>query len=236
ITNHQYLVLAKNRAAFSFAYGSGVAPAGEFDGNLDRGGETLTLQRPVSTLTTNGAVVTTNTAYVTVDKVKYDDDPPWPAGADGFGPSLQLIDVNQDNGRVSNWTDHEEWRYTTYTGIINGGAILGTNLLVFMNSAGDVYVDDIVLVTGSVASVGMNLLADGDFESDFNAAWTVLGNHSNSVVSTEFSHSGNASLHIISSGMGGVAAAIRQFLAPLPTNTTCTLSFWFRPSTNGTVL
>ncbi|HYV32654.1 MAG TPA: lamin tail domain-containing protein, partial [Candidatus Binatia bacterium] len=67
IASHQYLVLAKNRRAFSFAYGGSVAPAGEFDGHLDLGGETLTLQRPVLVYTTNAAVVITNIAYVTVN-------------------------------------------------------------------------------------------------------------------------------------------------------------------------
>src|SRR5439155_12198400 len=51
-----------------------------------------------------------------------------------------------------------------------------------------------------------------------------------------FSHSGNASLHLIATGSGGAASAIRQFIPPLSSNTTCTLSFWFRPSTNGTNL
>jgi hypothetical protein len=38
-----------------------------------------------------------------VDQVTYDDDAPWPAAADGGGPSLQLIDALQDNNRAANW-------------------------------------------------------------------------------------------------------------------------------------
>ena len=86
IAGRQYLVLAKNRAAYTAAYPGAVAPFAQFDGGLDAGGETLTLQRPVFVVTTNGVTVTTNTMFVAVDKVRYDDDPPWPAGADGFGP------------------------------------------------------------------------------------------------------------------------------------------------------
>ena len=236
LTNRQYLVLAKNLAAFSSAYGSSVAPAGAFEGNLDRGGETLTLERPMTVLTTNNPFVTTNTIYIPVDKVRYDDGPPWPPAADGFGPALQLIDANQDNGRVSNWTDHEEWRYYSFTGTISGGTTLGTNFLLFLNTPGDVYLDDLVLVAGTQAGQGPNLLENGDFESTFAGPWVALGSHSNSVISTEFSHSGSASLHIISTGNGAPTSTIRQFIPALPTNTVCTVSFWFRPSTNGNIL
>jgi hypothetical protein len=38
-----------------------------------------------------------------IDEVTYDDDPPWPGLAAGFGSSLQLIDPAADNNRVGNW-------------------------------------------------------------------------------------------------------------------------------------
>ena len=37
---------------------------------------------------------------VLIDEVTYDDDPPWPGLAAGFGSSLQLIDPAADNNRV----------------------------------------------------------------------------------------------------------------------------------------
>ena len=225
MSSRQLLVLAKNRLAFATAYANATA-FGQFDGNLDLDGETLTLLKPG----VNGS------PDLVVDKVRYEARAPWGAGANGFGPSLQLIDGNQDNSRVSNWTDHEEWRYATFTGTISGGITLGTNFLMFMQVPGDVYLDDLMLVAGTQAGVGQNLIANGDFESALSGPWTVLGNHSNSVVSTEFSHSGSSSLHLIATGNGGASAAIRQYIAPFDTNTVCTLSFWFRPSTNGTVL
>ena len=46
---------------------------------------------------------------ITVNAVRYDDDPPWPALADGLGSSLQLIDPAQDNSRVANWTAAPKW-------------------------------------------------------------------------------------------------------------------------------
>ena len=52
----------------------------------------------------------------TVDRVTYDDDPPWPAAADGLGASLQLVDASQDNARASNWSDGSGWQFFSYTG------------------------------------------------------------------------------------------------------------------------
>jgi hypothetical protein len=229
----QYAVVAKNRAAFAAAYGANVAPVGEFDGQLDDGGETISLERPTTLITTNGTKLTTNTVFVTVNKVRYDDDAPWPPVADGGGAALQLIDVNQDNSRVSNWSDHEDWRYVTYTGNIAPNT--DTNFLVWLNTAGEVYVDDIVLVTGAVANVGINILANGDFESGLDA-WAALGNHSNSVVVTDTSHTGNACVKLISQGVGGPTAALRQFIPAFTASTLCTVSYWIRPTTNAGIM
>src|SRR6185503_13540807 len=61
-------------------------------GNLQNGGETLRLVRPIST----------NLDEI-IDEVHYDDQAPWPPAADGTGPSLQLIDPTQENYRACNW-------------------------------------------------------------------------------------------------------------------------------------
>ena len=88
-----FLVFVKDPAAFALAYGATNPVAAQFPGNLDKGGETLTLLKP-----------TNNTnEFEVIDVVRYDDDPPWPITADGLGPSLQLIDPNTDNWRVGNW-------------------------------------------------------------------------------------------------------------------------------------
>jgi len=221
----QYLVIPKNISAFSSAFGFGVTPIQDYDGDLDADGETLTLRIPAST----------NGPAVVIDKVRYENQAPWPTIAPESGFSLQLIDAQQDNSRVSNWTlQLGQWIYATYIGRI---ATNGTNLLIFMNgSAGDVYIDDITLVTGAVAGVGMNLLQNGGFEGPYSETWTNLGNHSNSVVSTEFAHSGSSSLHVIGTGAGGQSACVRQTIGTFPTNTLCTVSFYFLPTTNGTLL
>jgi hypothetical protein len=55
---------------------------------LDKGGEDIVLLDPT------GAVV---------DAVRYDDDLPWDAGADGLGPSLQRLCPGGDSNSPTNW-------------------------------------------------------------------------------------------------------------------------------------
>ena len=42
---------------------------------------------------------------VEVDSVTYDDAPPWPTAADGFGPSLELVNPKYDNSSGTVWRD-----------------------------------------------------------------------------------------------------------------------------------
>ena len=41
--------------------------------------------------------------FAVVDEVDFDDGPPWPVTPDGLGPSLELIDPDQDNDDPRNW-------------------------------------------------------------------------------------------------------------------------------------
>ncbi len=83
-----YGVVVGDATAFASAYGGGILVLAAYSGALDNGGETLTLL---------------DSAHAVMDKVTYDDDPPWPGSADGTGPSLELIDATRDNNRVGNW-------------------------------------------------------------------------------------------------------------------------------------
>jgi hypothetical protein len=150
---------------------------------------------------------------------------------------LQLIDPHQDNWRVGNWAVVStntpvtpQWTYVTATGTASSSLIY-----IYLQSAGDVYIDDIELVAGSVPGAGTNTLADGGFESGFLGPWTVSPNLTNSVLSTTMKHSGSASLHVISTSAGTTqSSAIWQIISPaLTTNATYTLSFWYLQSTNG---
>ncbi|HTD85141.1 MAG TPA: lamin tail domain-containing protein, partial [Candidatus Binatia bacterium] len=224
-----FVVLVENAAVYANVSTS-TAPTFVYGGNLDNGGETLTLVRtnPVTLL------------EEIVDKVKYDDDTPWPGAAAGLGASISLIDSVEDNARVSNWTDAQGWRQVVYSGTIAGGSGSGTNLFIYLNTAGDVYVDDMVLVQGSVAESGPNLIANGDFEAALAGSWAPQGSHSNTVRSTTLARSGGGSLHIVATGPGSLSGTggnnLRQVLPRFTTSTPCTLSFWVLPSTNAGIL
>jgi len=217
-----YLVLAANNAAFAAAYGATNPVFDIFSGTLSPNGETLTLN------------LASNTP---VTKVKYENQLPWPTNASGTGASLQLIDPSQDNWRVGNWTTvlsnapvTPQWTYVTVTGTASSSLFY-----IYLQSTGDVYVDDIQLVAGSVLGAGTNTLVDGDFESGFPGPWTVSPNLTNSVLSTVVKHSGHGSLHLISTAAGTTqSSAIWQSISPaLNSGATYTLSFWYLPSTNG---
>jgi hypothetical protein len=228
LSPRSFLVLVKDLAAFNAAYGAAIAPFGQFNGNLQSGGETLTLIKPGA----DGA------SDLVVAKVRYDDELPWPTNANATGSSLQLIDPLQDNWRVGNWSvvasnapPAMQWIYVTATGTASS-----STLYVYLQSAGDLYLDDLMLVAGSAPEAGANTIRNGDFESTFpGSAWTVSANHSASAVSTSIKHSGNASLHLVAvSGGSTQGSSIWQSISPaLTSGATYTLSFWYRQSTNG---
>src|SRR6185503_17914163 len=112
ITNRQALLLAKNRLAFATAYGANLQVAGQFDGNLDSDGETLSLIKPGATPEDD----------LVVDRVRYEAVAPWAAGANGGAASLQLIDAQQDNARVSNWSDGVGWKTYGFSNNLTAGS------------------------------------------------------------------------------------------------------------------
>ncbi|MBE7507677.1 MAG: CotH kinase family protein [Planctomycetia bacterium] len=83
-----YMLVVRGDVQFRTQYGSGKFVAAQYSGNLDGGGETLTLRHKDGTV---------------IDTVTYDDATPWPTSPDGGGYSLELIDASQDNDRVGNW-------------------------------------------------------------------------------------------------------------------------------------
>ncbi len=79
-------------SAFAGRY-PGIEVYGWFDGNLSNGGERLTLA---------------DAAGRPVVSVRYDDAGGWPREADGFGPSLELLDPNDEPAAPANWRTGEE--------------------------------------------------------------------------------------------------------------------------------
>jgi hypothetical protein len=222
-----YLLVVQDKAAFQAAYGTNAVIAGEFNGNLDPHGESLTLIKQAAT---------TNETDVVIDRVKYDNLAPWPAApaVTNSGVALQLIDSAQDNARVSNWGDGSGWQFFTYTGIPGG-----SRLYLWLDGASDVYLDDLRLVLGTVPAVGSNFVRNGDFESSLGSAWSFAGSSgaNTSTVATTNAHSGTNSLHLIFTKLGGTSACLYQDISPSPsTSSNYTLSFWYRPTTSATNL
>jgi len=84
-----YLVICADIASMQALYGiSKSALRGPFEGRLDNGGERIALADR------NGAVMA---------HVRYRDREPWPAGADGTGHSLALINPDLENDESENW-------------------------------------------------------------------------------------------------------------------------------------
>ena len=84
-----HVVVVKNAAAFAARYGTALPVAGAYPNSLDNAGERIVLAA-------GGTVLRDFT---------YDDAAPWPAAADGSGPSLVLRDPlsNPDHGVAANW-------------------------------------------------------------------------------------------------------------------------------------
>ena len=219
-------MLAKDRTAFDMAYGPTITVFDQFTGSLQADGETLSLLKP-------GAPA------LVVDRVRYEPALPWPtAAAAKPGTSLQVVDAAKDNSRVGNWAAGRtnavvapQWVYVW----TNLSATSSSRLYLYLtNSAGDLYIDDIKLVAGTVPDAATNLVRDGDFESPLGTNWNLTANFTQSVVSTTFKHWGSNSLHIVATASGsGTNNAIYQDITPALTNgATYSLSFWYLQSTN----
>ena len=220
-----YLVVVKNLAAFQTAYpayASNAFVAGTFPGNLDPDGERLTLLR-------SGPAPGQETI---INRVRYGAAAPWPSGpaSPGQGAALQLVDAAQDNARVSNWADDTDWKFFSYTGTPGQ-----TRFYFYLNTAGEVYLDDIRLVAGASAGVGSNLLVNGDFELPLDGTWLVTPLRpyaAESSVSTRYVRSGAQSLRLVFTNAGSTLAYMYQDLTNIVTTATHTMSFWYLPSTN----
>jgi len=199
ITNRQALLLAKNRFAFAAAYGANLQVAGQFDGNLDSDGETLSLIKPGATPEDERVI----------DRVRYEAVAPWAAGANGGAASLQLVDAQQDNARVSNWSDGVGWRFFSYTNNLAAGS---NRFIMFIAAPAEIYIDDLTLVAGTVPEAGINLIRNGDFEGPLltteGGPWSFFNPNamSNTMISTTVKYAGTGGLKFAQT-VGGATVA-----------------------------
>jgi hypothetical protein len=228
----QFLVVAADTAAFASAYPGPVRVAGSYKGILGAAGDTLQLVRPGATAEQD----------LVLNEVFFESAAPWPATAPGGAVSRQLLDPKRDNNRAGNWATvptnglptAPEWRFATATGVYKNANPL---LYLYLQAAGEVYVDDLQLVAGSTPGVGQNLIQNGSFESPLTTGWTRTANTTRSDTSSLVRHSGNASLRLVCNAGGTTQnSSLWQNVSGLGGDTTYTLSFWYLPVTNGATL
>jgi hypothetical protein len=89
LANGEFIVLAEDTAIFNDYFPDVDNVVGNLNFGLSGGGELIRLYNP------NGDLI---------DQVTYDDDDPWPDEPDGDGPTLELINPNEDNALPINWS------------------------------------------------------------------------------------------------------------------------------------
>ena len=245
-----FLVLAKNKTVFTNTYGASTPVFGQFPGDLSMTGETLTLLLPGGS---------TNNPATVADQVSYENRVPWSTNANGTGSSLELIDPDQDNSRVANWTSRyvsaiptggliaqDGWRFFSASGTVGAGAGgASMQLVLYLGEAGSALVDDISLVAGTTPAAGYNFVRNGNFETPFDTgltnSWTFGTNYTNTLIVNDLVHAGNGALKIVGESPGVLlvppSKSINQFLDPPPAaNSTGTFSFWYWATNSATNL
>jgi regulation of enolase protein 1 (concanavalin A-like superfamily) len=222
----QYLVLAKNRFAYTNTHGVTAPFFGEYAGNLQANGETLTLLRPSATPGVEEVV----------DKVRYETVSPWPLRTNLLGVAAQLVDDSRDNSRAGNWAAGGGWKFYAFTGT-NQAANPAATLKLFLTNSGTVLLDDVMVVSGVLAGAGNNLVTNGDFESAFGTAWGFLGTGAHTSTNTvQYARTGNQALQVNFTSVGSGANCVVQSNLNLAPNTPYTLSFWaWQLSTNNSL-
>src|SRR5213078_2461230 len=77
------------------------------------------------------------------------------------------------------------WIYATATGFATNTPAI----YIYSSGAGEFYIDDLKLVSGTVAEAGPNLFRNSDFESPLSPSdWYLTQNFTNTVISSTLSH------------------------------------------------
>jgi hypothetical protein len=124
------------RAPWVFPAGSSIAAGQYYTAKLSSGGAFPFT--PNAVLTTTGdpfnlgntsdeVKIYTNTNQL-IDSVRYEDKAPWPAAADGTGPSLTLCDPTKDNSLAANWSASTETLTGTTTKATPGSGCVITGI------------------------------------------------------------------------------------------------------------
>jgi hypothetical protein len=226
-----YLVVAKDPNFLKTVYDNLVKGSnllGPYVGGLDDHSERIRLSYPLKEL--NPDTDELEVHWVTVDEVTYYDGGRWPSWADGQGASLELRDPRSNNDAPDAWADSDEsskttWKQFSYTISSSDRNYTHDQISTFglmLLNRGEVLIDDLELIIA-----GSNRLNNSGFESG-ESGWRILGNHVRSFVTSEDSHSGSRSLHLIATGHGDPGAnRINRSISSI-TASTVTFRGWAR--------
>ncbi len=210
----EYAVVCLSRKKVATAYGlSEEVLLGDYAGRLANGGEKINLR---------------NKNDVVIESVEYDDLFPWTVAADGYGYSLERIDITADANSPRTWgaaapatQDPTEavWRFFETV-----GTPTTSRLYLYLTGSGRCLIDDVELVP--VKGSG-NVLSNGGFESG-SSGWQKVGSQDFAIESEARPGSaGSSCLKIISSGVGsGSGNAVYQDGIPVSYTRRYRLSFW----------
>lgn len=206
------LVVARNVARLRSRHGHLNAgnSVGDYGGTLSNGGERLALAMPDAITSTNElGAVTSETVWIDVAEVTWEDGGRWGRWADGGGSSLELIDLDADPRRASNWADSDEtgkgtWTTVEFTGTLDNGngGFPPDQLQVTIQGGGEALVDDVQVIR---VGTTVNLVSNGGFELGTlpsATGWTLQGNHTESFVQATGAAVGTRCLHVKAQGRG----------------------------------
>ncbi len=191
----EYLVIAKDAAAFSVAY-PGVPVMGDYGGNLSNHDELIRLYDANSNL---------------ADEVHYFEGGRWPATPDGGGSSLELKDPDADNNHGESWaasdeSDKGDWVTHTFRGVsqrdVYNQAARFNEFIFGLLDAGEFLIDDVQVIKDP-SGEAKSLIQNGTFEADQIGTppekWRLIGNHSGTV-EVDPTNPDNQVLHVVATG------------------------------------
>ncbi|MBI2926312.1 MAG: lamin tail domain-containing protein, partial [Verrucomicrobia bacterium] len=184
-----YLVVAKD-AAFLRAIHPDIPIVGNFTNRLSHRSDLLVLK---------------DAADNPADEVRYFDDKPWPAYADGGGSSLELRDPRADNAKPEAWAASGEasqapWKSYSYRGPATQviGPTRWNEFVLGLLDAGEVLLDDLSVIESPDTPTAREVLQNGSFENGA-ASWRIIGNHSGKVIAAA-DDPANHVLHLVATG------------------------------------
>ncbi|HTJ00569.1 MAG TPA: lamin tail domain-containing protein, partial [Dongiaceae bacterium] len=195
-----YLVVARNRTNLFGKYPQLNAgnTVGDFSGKLAHKGEYLALTMPVPEVTTNGAVLVTNTLHVVVNDFTYGTGGRWGEWSAGGGSSLELINPRANGRLAASWADSDEtqkadWTNIEFTGVLDLGQNYESGIAraqLGLLDEGECLVDDVEVDSGSD-----NLAVNPSFESGATG-WSFQGCLSRSSVEAGGYNNDGHTLHV----------------------------------------